>query len=249
MVLANMNLILLDRKFAIAKPFMVNELQKSLAISRFCQEDSHQIKKKRRGRRLRRQTLWLFGKMPVRRRKKQLWRRLSRHGRRMGGLPPGAVSGFRSGRKKLRKQSDRNKLWRWSFSLAKWARAKLHGKTSPQYQTFGTALAAVVPRSAKWPIWIWCRRNMDRIGIMKVLMWSIFWRTSLQRAKSSMHLMASSGAEESYWLGRPWYQDLRRLQKIQTKRSRFSSAEFNPTEKFLPQKGCAIEMISKNSFI
>ena len=39
------------------------------------------------------------------------------------------------------------------FSLAKWARAKLHGKTSPQYQTFGTALAAAVPRSAKWPIW------------------------------------------------------------------------------------------------
>ena len=66
-----------------------NELQKSLAISRFCQEDSHQIKKKRRGKRLRRQTLWLFGKMPVRRRKKQLWRRLSRHGRRMAGLPPG----------------------------------------------------------------------------------------------------------------------------------------------------------------
>ena len=84
---------------------------------------------------------------------------------------------------------------------------------------------------------------------MMVLTWSTSWRKNLQRAKSSMHLMASSGAEESYWLGRPWYQDLSRLQKIQTKRSRFSSAEFNPMEKSLPQKGCAMEMLSKNSFI
>ena len=29
---------------------------------------------------------------------------------------------------------------------------KSHGKTSPQYPTFGTALAAAVLRSAKWPI-------------------------------------------------------------------------------------------------
>ena len=152
MVLAFMSLILLDQNFVTAKLFMGNATTKTLVISRFFQKDSHQIKKKRPGRKLRLQTLWWFAKVPVRRRKMQPWRRLGRHGRRKAGLPRGAVGGFTSGRKKLRKQSDRNKLWRCFFSLAKWARAKLHGKTSPQYQTFGTALAAAVPRSAKWPI-------------------------------------------------------------------------------------------------
>ena len=41
------------------------QLQKTLVISRFFQKDSHQIKKKRPGRKLRLQTLWWFAKVPV----------------------------------------------------------------------------------------------------------------------------------------------------------------------------------------